>query len=484
MERIEERYLRPLLKTGPGYLLSVGVLLALIAWALYAYSHQLKIGLGVTGMNAPTFWGLYIVNFVFFIGLSAGGVIVASLVHAFDITRFKSIARIAELLAISCLLLATIFIMLDLGRPDRFYHLLLHGRLESPLIWDVIVITVYLLTSLAYGYFGARGDLMKCMKLIPERRWLFRLLALGYTDASEKALARDRKILRALAVVALPLAVALHSVTAWILGLVKARPGWYSALLAPLFVVSATVSGLALVILVVVLSKRLLKLQIEEEIVQDLGRLLSLLIPVLGYFLFAELLTVTYSKEPAELHIFREMIWGRYSFAFWFNLVLGLVVPLLILLNPPRRAVVWVGVPAGAMASVLAIWFNLKLPAALASVLPQAVGISLPPWIQLLVLWLLGLLFLVALTGPGTLTSTRVGIAAALVVFGVLAERWNIVVPSLLHVMIPSHGIFGSYTPTWVEYSLVVGVYALGALFFAVCAKLFPLVEIEETASR
>lgn len=414
MGRPEEKYMQSLLHTGPKYYLTIGILGLIIIWALYAYIYQLIYGLGVTGMNTPTYWGFYIVNFVFFVGLSAGGVIVASLVHAFNVQKFKSVARIAELLAISCLILATIFIILDLGRPDRIWHLLVYGRLGSPLIWDVIVINTYLLVGLAYGYFGARADLIKCMKVMPHKRKLYQFLALGYTDPSERALQRDRKILKGLAIVALPLAVALHSVTAWILGLLKARPGWHSALLGPLFVVSATVSGLALVSLAVVLGRKLLKLEIQDEVVKALGGLLFFAIPILGYFLFAELLTVTYAKEPAALSIFQEMIYGHFAFVFWFNLILGLLVPFAILAFPRAR------------------------------------------------------------------NDFGVGITSLLVVLGVLAERWNITIPSQLHTehFLPyPHGV---YNLTWVEYSLAIGVYALGVLFFAVCAKLFPLVEIEE----
>jgi molybdopterin-containing oxidoreductase family membrane subunit len=411
MHRVADRQLQPLLAAGPAYYALVGVLVALIAWGVYAYTHQLSEGLGVTGMNTPTYWGFYIVNFVFFVGLSAGGVFVASLVHAFNVEAFKAVARLAELLAISCLVLATIFILLDLGKPERFYHLFVYGRLGSPLIWDVIVIAVYLLVGLAYGYFGARADLVRCMQALPRRRWLYRLLALGYTDASEAALRRDRRILRGLAMVALPLAVTLHSVTAWILGLVKARPGWYSPLIAPLFVVSASVSGLALVIVVVVLSKRLLRLPIGARVVPQLGTILAFLIPVLGYFLFAELLTVTFAKEPAELHVFAEMMAGRYAFVFWVNLILGLLLPLGLLVYPRTR------------------------------------------------------------------TEAGIAVAAALVVLGVLAERWNIVIPSQFHRDLPYPP--GSYALTWVEFSVVVGVYALGILVFALLAKLFPLVELE-----
>jgi molybdopterin-containing oxidoreductase family membrane subunit len=482
MELAVERYLRPLSKTGPLYVLSSGALLGVVGWAIYAYVQQLSVGLEVTGMNSPAYWGFYIVNFVFFIGLSAGGIIIASLVHAFGIERFRSVARIAELMSISCLILAMIFITLDIGRPDRLYHLLLYPRFESPLIWDVIVIALYLMVGMVYGYFGTRADLVRCMALVPRRKWLLKVLALGYTDISECALVRDRKLLRGLAFGGLPLAVALHSVTAWILGLVKAHPGWHSALLAPLFVVSATVSGLALLIVSVVFIKRFLKVEIPADAIELLGKLLLFAIPILGYFLFAELLTSTYSKEPAGVHFFHEMMFGQFAPLFWGNLILGLVYPLIILSVPSRKLISAIALPAAAVVAFLAVRFEVSIPLPLNWVLISAFGFSLPSWLEYLVLVLFGLVFpLFLLSGRGTWTDARLGIAAALVVLGVLAERWNIVVaPLLSHANLPHTP--GTYAPTSLEVSMVIGVYALGAVFFAFAAKLLPLVELEGEA--
>ncbi len=466
-------------RLGPGYPVVVLGLLALVGWGAGVYgTRQWRIGLWVTGMNTPAYWGLYIVNFVFFIGLSAGGILVAALVHAAGIERFRPVARIAEILAISCLLLATVFVLLDLGRPDRVHHLLLYGRLGSPLVWDVVVITIYLTISMALGYFSTRADLVRCMHALPRRRTLYRLLALGDTDLSPRALTRDRRILRVLALASIPAAVTLHSVTAWILGLVKARPGWHTALIAPLFVVSAMVSGLALVIVAVVVSRRAFRLAIEARVVRELGVLLAFLIPVLGYFLFAELLTVVYAGEPASLAVFREMMVGRYAPVFWFNLLVGLVLPLLVLLNPPRR---WV-LAGSAVTTVALVPLLQRLDVASPGWLPAPppqLGLAVPGWVAYPALWALGLaLPLLLLVSPRGLTPGRVGIAAGLVVLGVLAERTNIVIPPLLQRLMPYPPGPG-YAPTWVEVSVVLGTYALGALAFVLVAKLFPLVELE-----
>lgn len=463
--------------------LSVGVLLTFIAFALYALSEQLTLGLGITGMTSPAYWGLYIVNFVFFVGLSAGGIIIASLVHLLGLSQFRSVARIAELMAIGCIILAVLFILLDMGRPDRLPNVFRHGQLQSPLIWDVIVVTVYLVTSLAYGYFGSRADLVRMMGAMPERRWLYRLLTLGHVDVSERAMARDRKVLRVLAWVGLPLAVALHSVTAWILGLVKARPGWYGAIMAPLFIVSATVSGLALLVVVVVACRRCLKLPVEEKVVRELGKLLVFTIPVLGYLLFAELLTVLYGRDPASLHVFEEMMYGGYALVFWGDLLFGLLFPLVILgailLGVTRRLVFIGGVLATPVVAVAAARFQLEMPPGLGAVLTGVLGLTPQPWLGFTVLWLIGLFPLLVLLDQRIPADTRIGIAGGLVALGVLAERWNIVIiPLIGHAHLPYAYVPPSYAPTALEALLTAGVYAVGALFFAVSAGFLPLVEL------
>lgn len=458
-----------------------GLLGAVVLAAAYAYVTQLLRGLGITGLDRPAYWGLYIVNFVFFIGLSAGGIIIASLVHAFGLDQFRSVARIAELMAISCLLLAMSFIIMDLGRPDRLLYILMYPHPSSPLLWDVTVVNGYLLIGLTYGYFGTRADLVRVMEAKPRYRWLYRLLALGYTDLSPRAQDRDHAILRVLAVVGLFGAVMLHTVTAWILGLTKARPGWFGAILAPLFIVSATVSGLALLLVSVILARRVLRLGIGDSVIRSLAVLLAFSIPVLGYFLFAEMLTVIYGAEPAVLHVFNTMMYGRYAAVFWGNLVLGLFFPLLllatVLLPLPRRWLERAGLALAPVVAVVAWLLGLRTP--LAGLLPS----SLPGWVTYTILWLLGVTLLRLCAHERLSEDVRIGVAAVLVVAGVLAERWNIVVPSLTgHSFLQS--ALASYTPTSLELLLVAGVYSVGGLFFIACATVLPLVESEGESGK
>ncbi len=404
--------MRSLVQTTWRFWVLVGVAGSIIAWALYAYSVQLSTGLGSTGMNAPAYWGIYIVNFVYLIGLSAGGVIVASLAYVFNMREYKPIARIAELLAIMCLIMAMIFVTLDVGRPERLVNIVLFGNPLSPLVWDFIVIMVYLAICLVYGYLGTRRDIVAAMNAIPKRRRVYRILALWYTDVSPEAVRKDERTLRIIATAALPTAIALHSVTAWILGLMKAQPGWHTALLAPLFVASAIISGLALVVVTTVAARRFLHMDISDALISRLGRFLVWLIPIDFYFAFAEIITVQYGREPAQFSTLQDVVLGPLAWSFWTEMLIGLLIPFLLLVVRAK-----------------------------------------------------------------TRSPTRVGIAALLVFIGVFFKRIDIVIPSLIFRWLPFPQ--GGYAPTWVELSLMAGVYAFGILFFALFAKLFPLVPLE-----
>lgn len=403
--------LRPLAETTWRFRILVVLLFAVIGWALYAYSVQLSVGLGSTGMNAPAYWGVYIVNFVYLIGLSAGGVIVASLAYVFNLKEYKPIARIAELLAIMCLIMAMIFVTLDVGRPERLANIVLFGNPWSPLVWDFIVIMIYLAICLVYGYLGTRSDIVAAMKAIPKRARLYRMLALWYTDVSPEARKKDERTLRIIAMAALPMAIALHSVTAWILGLMKAQPGWHTALLAPLFVASAIISGLALVVVATVASRRFLHVQIPDALISRLGRFLVWLIPIDFYFAFAEIITIQYGREPAQFSTLQDVVLGPLAWSFWTEMIVGLLIPFLLIVRAKDR------------------------------------------------------------------TPRRVGLAALLIFVGVFFKRIDIVIPSLIFRWLPFPP--GGYTPTWVELSLMAGVYAFGVLFFVTFAKLFPLVPLE-----
>lgn len=281
------------------------------AAAFCAWLYQLYMGLGVTGMNKPVFWGLYIVTFVFFIGISAGGIAVAALSHLAGIEKFKPISRVAEVVAIISLILAMIGILFDLGRPERLLNLFIYPQLNSPLIWDVMVINIYLVLCVAMLYFSIKGN---------------------------------KKLLKTCAIISIPAFVLVHSVTAWIFGLMKSQAGWHTAILAPLFIVSALVSGLALVILALFFSRRFLGVRFDTEIIIDLGKYFKVLLPVLFYFLFCEFLTAGFANIPKHAVVLRELFVGKFSGLFWFDMGLGIIVPFFIITSKFGRTTKGVGI--------------------------------------------------------------------------------------------------------------------------------------------
>lgn len=327
------------------YWAAAAVFVTLVCWAIYMYSRQFVEGLGVTGLNRPVFWGLYIANFIFCVGLSAGGIAVSALVHLLDKKEMKPVAIMSEILAASFLVLAACFIIMDLGRPLYMFNLFLHPNIESPLLWDVSVISCYLILCLALLYFSARAQLVQRLKDHPSLRPLVELATLGHTSLSPRSIEWDHRCLSVLAIISVPAAVALHSVTAWILGLVKGQPGWNTSILAPLFIASALVSGFALVTLALIVARRLFRFPVAEDVVRMLARYLIVAILVLMYLIFSEFLTVGYSGTGPHLAVFDELLFGRFSRVFWFDAIVGLLIPLLLLgLPKSKRATATIGV--------------------------------------------------------------------------------------------------------------------------------------------
>lgn len=298
------------------------VLVALMVIGFCAYVFQLTQGLCVTGMSNGVSWGLYITCFMFFVGLSAGGLIVASSAHVFHIESFKRVAMPAVITSTVCICCAGAFILIDLGGIQRIWNMFVHLNFTSPLAWDMCVITTYLVINILDIVWLRRGD--------------------------------ERKV-QILSYVALPVAILVHSVTAWIFGLEIAKEGWYSAIMAPIFVASAMDSGLALLMCVLAASKKAGVFDCGEKLFADLARLLATFIAVDAFFIGCELLTVAYPGAAGATELLGIMTSGATAPFFWFEILGGLLVPFLLLASAKRRQRTAVVVAASAlvMAGVL-----------------------------------------------------------------------------------------------------------------------------------
>ena len=376
--------------------LPVGILAAIALAGVCAWIYQLSNGLIVTGMRNVVSWGLYITSFMFFVGLSAGGLIVSSSATVFNIPAFKAVAKPAVILSVVCILVASLFIIVDLGGPERILYLFLYPQFQSPLIWDVIVITVYLAISLAYLHYLCRPG-------------------------------ADQKKMALLSALALPAAVLVHSVTAWIFGLQIARIGWHSALMAPIFIASALDSGLALLILVLAALEKFSDYKAEVKLYSSLGGLLAVFVAVDAFFVFSELLTAAYPGEESSASVLKLLFSGPLSPFFWAQVLLGLVLPFILLTVSDSRA----RRSRVALASVLVVF-----------------GVFCKR------IWLLFSAFLVPLVdgAPGV----TLGQFAASGNTARFPDIWSAA---------------GSYAPTWVELTVFLGIIALGALGFIVAAR-------------
>ncbi len=229
------------------YNFAMAVFACLMVAGAAAWIYQLSTGLIATDMRNGFSWGLYIATWAFFVGTAAGGLVVSSAIYLFGAKQLKPIAKVASLTAFLFAMGAMIVLLPDIGRPDRLYQFVLHPNFRSMLPWDVIVLSSYAVVSAIYTYTLLAPDIAARGITIPL------IGVVGKKDISEAELALLRELsdkrAKNLAPVALPLAILIHTVTAWVLATQMARPWWYGGALAPTFIAAALASGPAIVIL-------------------------------------------------------------------------------------------------------------------------------------------------------------------------------------------------------------------------------------------
>ena len=422
--RTEESLLSPLTHTGKAFYLIGAVLLVIVMWFLYAYWVQLRTGLVVTGLRdwgmplTGTPWGLYIGNFIWFVGIAHGGIAVSAAVRLLKLDKLRSIARIAEVLTVITLMMAALNIVIDMGRPDRVFNIIIYYGtrvLESPLVWDFTVIMMYFIFSTTYLYLTMRADLASLRQKLPGRwQWLYRPLLVGYR-LEEKP--KVEQIARWLAVCILILMVLLSGgVVPWLFGLMGAQAGWFGAVQGPYFLTAALTSAIAGVIIIAAILRRAYGWweHIKTAVFRQLGTVLAIFIGFYLWFMLHEQLTMRYAGPTAELAISDALLTGQFAPIFWTMVVVGLLLPMAYL------------IVQAASARAFRLW----------GVLTVSIFIVIALWVK----------------------------------------RILIVVPSLLYPRLPYPP--GSYSPTWVEWSIVAGTVAVASLFYMLFIKLFPVMEL------
>ncbi|MFO7925685.1 MAG: NrfD/PsrC family molybdoenzyme membrane anchor subunit [Natronomonas sp.] len=410
--------------TSMGYYIvfAVASVLALIWFGLW--SIQLQRGLAVTnladwGSAGGVTWGLYIGAFIWWVGIAHGGIILSAAVRLFGMKRYLPVARLAELLTIGALSMAGFYIMIHLGRPDRMawsviqsYPVTVH---QSPLVWDVTVITMYMVMTLTYLGLTIRYDLARIRDDLPDiLEPVYKIATLGYTETEDEIIERIVWWLALGVIVMAPLL--LHGgVIPWLFALLPSMPGWQGAVQGPQFLTIALTSAIAGVIILTLVLRR--AYDWYHILTDDVVRGLTLWLGLFGLlFLWLQL---------------QQVITGVYA------------APL------DQRAV------AGAKVTAPAYQFAIGVVLiAMAYIFAQAVK-------------------------PDVFSPVRSLAASLLILSGTLVEKVLFVFEGLEYPTFSMYyNSPGHYFPSPIEMASLVGTIALCTLFFLVVLKVIPVIEL------
>ena len=388
---LELTAMRPITRPGEYYWVIVAGLSVLVFAAAVAYLQQLKEGLGVTGLNQRVSWGFYIGDMVFFIGISYGGAMTSAILRLTNAPWRAPLSRIAETMAVTSVLVGAVFPLIDMGRPERMVYLLRYGQVGSPVLWDVIAVNTYLIAGAIFLYLPLIPDIAVCRdRLGPDTgKWrylLYERLALGWrgTDRQKRVLAWGTTVV---AIVIIPLAVAVHSVLAFLFG-VTSRPGWDSTIFAPYFVLGAMFSGVATVIIAVAGFRWAYHLEeyITRKHFEYLGYIMMTLGAGYGYFMFSEYMTEGYKLHEGARDMMELMIVGRLAPFMWLFGIGGLVVPILLVALPITRNIF--GITTAALAVLAAMWlkrFLIVVPGLAEPMMPTPLVIYWPSRVEIMI---------------------------------------------------------------------------------------------------
>jgi molybdopterin-containing oxidoreductase family membrane subunit len=354
-DRDAELY-RPIEHTGRDFYLVGAFLLAVLLFGVYQYVRQVRYGLGVTGMNQPVTWGFYIINFVFFIGISHAGTLISAILRLSQAEWRRPITRMAEVITVIVLVIGGLHPIIDLGRPDRMLNIFKWGRLQSPLLWDVMCITAYIAASTVYMYLPLIPDIARLRDRGKRPRWLYDFLSWNWqgTPRQQQVLGRAMNLLMILVI---PVAVSVHTVISFIFAMTL-EPGWHSTIFGPYFVAGAIFSGIAALMVAMILFRKVYHLERYLKTVHfaNLSKLLLVMSAVWFYFTFAEYLTGFFGGQPEELSVMMYKFSGPYAVPFWMMVFLNFVLPVALLSRKRTRTIP--GILVVSIGIVIGMWLE------------------------------------------------------------------------------------------------------------------------------
>jgi Ni/Fe-hydrogenase subunit HybB-like protein len=412
-------------KFGRRGMIWTGMLLLIALVGLFAYYRQLRYGLVVTHMRDYVSWGIYISNFVFFVAISLVGSLITAIFRLANVKWATPLTRIAEIIAVSAIVFASLIIIVDMGRPERFTHLFTHGRIQSPIMWDVIVIGTYFCISLLLLYMPLLPDL-KILLQFKEKSTkalnkLYRFQGSFWKGTAEQFKISERSV-TILCIAIIPVAFSIHTVTSWLFATTY-RPGWDSTNFGAYFISGAFLVGAGGVVVAMYVFRKFYRLEkyITELHFEKMGRIVVLLSLLYLYFNINEYMVPAFKMKKSEEAHLSELFTGDYARMFWFAIIAGLIIPIITLLFKKGRK-------------------------------------PIPMFI--------------------------IGI---LVVVGAWFKRYLIVTPTLLNPFLPMQEVpqsYHYYFPSWEEWAIAMGSLAGCLLVITFFARIYPIIPIQETITE
>ncbi|WP_136715077.1 NrfD/PsrC family molybdoenzyme membrane anchor subunit [Halorientalis salina] len=363
---------------------------ALLVGGGYAMWLRITQGMASTNLTSIVPWGAWVAFYIYFVGLSAGAFLVSTMANVFEMEGMHRIDRDALFAAIISMAVALLFVWVDLGRMDRMYFPFVWRQLTSALSWEVHAYVAYIAILVTELYFSMRIDLARLAdRLDGFRGSLYKLLALGRLDTSEASQAFDQRWLKRAGILGIPLAIFMvHGGTGVLFAVSKARPYWNSGLFPVIFIISALLSGTALVMVLYVLRTRLFDgNSVDRDLLDRLAQLLIGFIVIDAALTAIEALIAFASLHPHEVETWQVVLFGEMSWSFWWFMVgFSWVFPLVLLTKRSWRRSPWVMVPAGlsVVIGIIAVRFNIVVPA---QILPVMEGLPHGSYFPSLVEW-------------------------------------------------------------------------------------------------
>jgi molybdopterin-containing oxidoreductase family membrane subunit len=408
-------------KTGIRWYITFSVFFLVFCVGIYALIQQIDKGHIVTGMRDNVVWGLYIVNFIFFMGLSYAGALISGVLHLFRTGWRKPVIRLAELITVISLVIGPFFIFFCIGRLDRLPFLVMYPRIQSPITWDVIAISTDLVGCFMFLYLSLIEDFAilrdySDLNVSPWKKKVYKVLSLGYTgtDKEKKILTNARNVMAAMIIA---IAIIVYSVLAWIFG-VTLQPGWHSTIFGPYFVIAAVFSGTGLLIILMWIYRKVYHLEeyITKRHFVNVGVLLTVIAAFYGYFTFSDYLTKWYGSIKMDSMLIDKLFHDYYALFIFANYI-GILLPCIIIAFPKFRTIR--NITIAAVIAVTALWVN----------------------------------------------------------------RYIIVIPTLETPFLPIQDIrpdWIRYSPTWIEWSLTLAGISVYGMLFMLVSKIAPIISISE----